>query len=731
MSRLALKRFACFFLPFIACYLLFSLLFYLSDIYSKRFGDLFSRLAGPEVSVNRVFLSPFEGMILKDVQFRDHSGRAIFMKQVTLVCSLSDLLKKKLRFTKIMVDDLHMDIHQDQNAPSWNNLPDLIKKRQTASDAIPPWRDDNPKDRPLTKKQAGFELRFDKTLLCFHNARVGISPSNEGEKKKWLVLDVCLDSQGNKIHCTGRADYNKSSLLNQMSGASYVSVPYLNFLLDIEPIGTDILVDQVKIDGQQYFLAGTGIIRDAAISPKLDLRIYSSPIRLEEISFLKSLHLKGGELGIVGNLTGSFDDLNLYSEWVMPTIEIPLEKDILKLDQLFCHFNYRFKTHGLNIKEFAGIIDESQKFSMTGEINNILSPFLNVRCELTKPLSTASIRDGDPKGRPLTKDSPHSDSVLINLAGNLERSRFLGNANFIYSNSTDRQYFVAFKDFVLSKDATREANSGFMVEAAGLNLSEQMITGQEKKILQSFDFRDVDARIKMFGKRMFVNSLAMSGYNGRVLLKGSTYFNKGMHECLLSIHMENLDLKDIKLTYPVYCEISGITSGDIEIQSQREAEVRGFVTANHFKIARLGPLDKIADFIGINSIKEIDNAQIALDFDLSAKNSLIHRFDLDSEKMWIRSGFKINSQNWLESEVALSLPRAVMEESKMFKTLLATARERNNLLDFVVHVSGFLWQLRTELVKSDFRDKLKEQVSVSVQKYIEKEANKAINDTQP
>ena len=308
----------------------------------------------------------------------------------------------------------------------------------------------------------------------------------------------------------------------------------------------------------------------------------------------------------------------------------------------------------------------------------------------------------------------------------MKEKSFLGNAGLLFNNGADRQYACSLKDLLLSKDEKSPGRT-LVVKAAAVNLLETLITEREKKTLQSFNLSDIDARLAMTGKRTLIEYMGMSGYGGKVLLRGNVHLNKDISECLLSIKMDKLDLEDIKLNYPVYCELSGVISGNVEIKNKKDINVSGIVTAENFRLTKLGPLDKIADFIGITSIKEIANAQILADFDLSAATSVIKRFDLDSETMQVRSKFDINNQKWLEGEVALSLPRAMLEESKIFKTLISLARERNDLLDFVVHITGFLWQLRTELVKSDFRDKLKERISPGVQRYIETEANKAMD----
>ena len=148
--------------------------------------------------------------------------------------------------------------------------------------------------------------------------------------------------------------------------------------------------------------------------------------------------------------------------------------------------------------------------------------------------------------------------------------------------------------------------------------------------------------------------------------------------------------------------------------------------ARNFHLRNLDPLNDVADFLGIASLRDISHAQLALDFDLNAEGSTIQRFDFDTDDISLRARCHVNNDRWLDGTIALSLPRRTLEESKIFKTLLSIARERNNQLDFVVHTTGFLGSIRTELTESDFRDKLKERVSTRIQQHIENEIKKAI-----
>ena len=172
--------------------------------------------------------------------------------------------------------------------------------------------------------------------------------------------------------------------------------------------------------------------------------------------------------------------------------------------------------------------------------------------------------------------------------------------------------------------------------------------------------------------------------------------------------------------------ISGKVNGVVQLKNKRGLYVKGILEAEDFTVEKLEPLDQIAEFLGLTSLKKITNGKIVTEFELSPKISEIKLFDFDSADLTIRSFYSINENEFLKGSVALSLPRTVLVQSRIFKKLLSIARERGDKLDFVVQISGFLGALRTELIESDLRDKLKERVNVNIQKYIQNALNKAI-----
>lgn len=701
MSVSALRRFFSCLLPFLFCCFLACLCFYLSDAYSKKMGILVSEAAGSGIFIKRVYILPFKGIELANIRFIDNTGQAMSIERITLQCSFGELFRKEIFLKRILIKNARISL-------AGNYQPNLLNRfslnRYLSADKV-----------SQTKKRNNFTFISDRATYCFDNLQVEVLAQEKSVEKKLLVLDFCADSQGGKISCEGRIDYKKSTLLAQEYGGYRFPIKHMRFNVNFEFLGSDIAVNKARFYSGPYAFSGSGIISNAVAKPNVDIQINFDPIRLENSAILKPLRPKGGELSIIAYLNGNPNDLRLRSEIIMPTIEFPMEKDILKLDQVYCQLVYNFKNNMLNVKEIKGIVDESSRFTATGTIADIFSPKINMRLELS---------DIVPAG---TKEALKPYRRILTLQGLLKDGGYLGDASLLFTNENDRQYTFDLKGLTFTKDASGKKGQ-MVLRAKTVGFLEKKIMQGASEALQNFVFDQLISSITFVGKRALIDEAVLLGYGGKVALKGNLYFNKEKRECLINVKMDNLDLKNIKLTYPVYCEMSGIISGDLKIEEKKNINVEGSVAADHFWISKLEPLDKVADFIGINSIKEISDAQVVTDFNLSPETSAIKRFDLDSTEMRIRSDFSINTKKWIEGEIALSLSRATLEESKIFKTLISIARERNDQLDFVVHVSGFLWQLRTELVKSDFRDKLKDRISMGVQRYIQNEANKAIDD---
>lgn len=690
MNRSTLKKSFLFFLPFVVCCAAFFFVAFLGDIYSQRITRFVGSLFGPGVTITEVTPSFLSGIDVTGISFSCEDGSEVSIDHVNLRFSLVKLFAKKINFEKVTIKNIRIN----------KVILDIPHLKGYLSRLFIPALQHYPGD---------FQIVFEESRLYFKNAEIRmLNPQGNSDS---LFLDFYLDIRRGKLRGEGTLETSRSSLLKRY--ASLVFAPSLDFLFEGQEMGADILVEIVKFSAGPYTVSSSGIIRDYLKGPTVDIKFHADPIGLVHVGVLQPLKPQRGEIGVIGFISGFFDNLNLYADVIIPSAEFLLETDRLSLDRFSCQLKYSFKNQLLQLTSLNGIIDDNFRISLTAKVFNIFSPRIDVQCELT-PWSGAH-----------QKTTPKS-KIVIRSGGSLDGQRFTGNADVICYRGAGQQYTFAFKGLSLAKDLSQDAGEAFHLTSNTLEVNENNALPQNPGILQHLIFDGFDLHLRMIGKKTFIDEMHMNILGGKVWANGYAYFRKKLSDYNFLVVCEQIDFGDIRLSYPVNLEASGVLRGKMVLKNANGVNLRGFLIANEFELRRFDVLDKIVDFVGINSIRKISDASLIIEFDLFPGSSVITKFDLDAGVMKLRSEFNIDERRWLEGEVAVSLPRNMLEESKIFRTLLAIAREHEDQLDFNVRLSGFEGSLRTELVKSDLRDKLKERLSVGIQRYIEQEADKAV-----
>jgi len=679
LKRSVLKDFFRFFLPLLLCFVSVYSLSRLSTVCSIKAADLISHIAGPNISLKRVFFSPIHGLRFEEVRVRDALGFDFSVGTVFLKYSVRELWSGRLMVKNIVMEDVKVHHWGDTRQFSLNDILGTDTKR-------------------LDKMWGGLDIIFTETAVCFKKVRLNLAQHIAQSPIQDITVDFCLDVYGGKLSCRGTAREVKAHGLSKPG--------YFAFHLD--PVGKDLLVD-MSLEYEVYRLDGSGMINDCSGRTALDIRFHSEPIPLSYYAWLKAVPTKEGQVSLWGHLTGVPNDLNLQAELMIPSTAIALEQDTLELDHVAVLLSYRLKDNVIDIEHIMANVDDHFAVSISGKIEEILSPILDLHCQI-QPIGQ------DAKGY----------SWAVDFKGQSFADGFQGEVKFIWPGAESRQYLCFLKELMVHKRKSKMNQNGLSVSAQKIELVEQMMQANQEQILQKIFLDGLSLETTFLGKKIWVDQLILQGYGGRVSAKGDLYFNRKEREYNLNIRLDQLDLKNIKVFYPVYCEINGNVSGQVTASHHKGGQVKGVLTAEQFQLVHFNPLDKIAEFLGLNAIKEINNAQIVVDFDLSPQESIIEQFDFDSESLAMRSNFNVNQKRWLEGFVALSMPRAKLTESKIFKRLLSIAREREEKLDFLVRVSGYADSLRTELIESTLRDTLKERLSVRIQKYIEERINKAM-----
>jgi len=677
LRKSVLRDFFLFFLPFIIC---FTFLFFLSQfsrIVSAKVTSLITEMAGPDFSLGGLSISSARGIRLERVKVHNAFGFDFSADAVTFKYSWQHLWPVKLAIKNIVMAEVKIDQWAETRRFSLKEIRNFKNRR--------------------FKFWGGLEVVLNEAVFCFENFYLDISLPLDKQASRELTIDFCLDGRDQKISFDGKISPD----------GGFLATP-CHFSGHFDPVGKDLLVD-ASVDYTEYHFSGSGIISDFLGQPQADIKFHSQPISLDYYRWFKTVKTKEGQVSFLGHLTGPLNDLNVKMEFIIPSTEIALEKDTLGLDHISGLINYRLRDKIFYIKQIKAAVDNNFAINISGKIEHIFSPKLELRCQMQY----------------LEQSSKQYDWA-VEFQGQSSENRLAGSAQLIWLGAESRQYVCLLKDMSMQKKDPLSAKSDFVVTAKGLEFIEQIIRDNKELPLQKLFFDQLALEVNFLGKRTLIEQLTVDGYGGRVSAQGNFYFNEKEREYMMDFNLNKIDFKDIEVFYPVYAEVSGIISGQVSASHHKGGQVKGVLTAERFRLTHFNPLDKIADFLGLSTMKEIIDAQIVVDFDLSAQESIIEQFDFDSESLQMRSHFNVSKGRWLEGVVALSMPRVTLAESKIFKRLMAIAREREEKLDFLVRVSGYADSLRTELIESTLRDTLKERLSTRIQKYIEEKINKAM-----
>ncbi|MFH1360526.1 MAG: hypothetical protein ABIJ41_05760 [Candidatus Omnitrophota bacterium] len=700
MKKQTFKNCVYFFIPFLLCYC-FALFFaILKNNYAQNIGQIVSQTAGPWISMKRVTLSPLTGIKIENIRFGDSQRAYLSMGSITLKHSFIELFRNRLVLRDIVVDHARIDLPPFQE--------------QIVADRFFSSLDDAQKQDE--KSVPGVSFRDAK--ICFRDLQINFPQKDSQGQRLTLVVNFCIDQQKNRMICDGWVHSEKSTAISwYFKNKNLQNIFKRNrFTLDVERIGPDIMVNKVGLFVRDGSFSGSGIIENFPVQPKINIKLYSNDVRLDHMDAFKEFKPAGGGIRYIAQLAGELSDLNLKSELAMPTVRLTFDKDLLLIDHFSCLADYRFKDKTLTVKEMRGILDNQFALSIKGSVKDFARPFWNLRMSVSA-LQKAKEKESD------------ASFLQAGLKGQTVGPQFKGQLSLAGRNSEKtRQYTLSLSDFIFSRENQTKEQSQISLQISSLELIASETTDQGVLEAQSFGFKDAHASLSFIGRKTEIHDLQFNGYGGQVHIKGHVNINPQKKDYSLMLKADQLHLVDVKLLAPLKGRMSGNFSGVILLNEKKGPSVKGLVQADQFELSELEPLDKVADFIGIPSIKTINDAQILCDFESSANESRIRRFDFDGPDIAMRSSFDVAVNSWLEGHVALSLPRKLLAQSKIFRKLMAIAREREDRLDFVVHLSGFEGGLRTELVKSDFRDKLKDKVSEGIQKYIENEANKAIQE---
>ena len=271
---------------------------YCQNAVSRHLGIVVSEWLGPDATVHRVSFSPFDGIEMQGVEFRDNHGPFLEMGKITLKYAFRPLLSKQFHFKNVLI----------QNVRAYQRGEGQFSPRGPLSSLLAQEQEDPP---------AGFRVRMDDTIFCFRNVRVYF-PSPAGDEERVLALDFCLDRQGQQYEGKGIVRTRASSWLRPILPKYQSAIHDIKIGIDVEGVQKDILVNKISMTSGPFSVAGSGIIRDYPDNTFTDIRLHSDPVPMELVPAFKAFLPITGDINFLGYLTGPLQRLNLKVEVVMP-----------------------------------------------------------------------------------------------------------------------------------------------------------------------------------------------------------------------------------------------------------------------------------------------------------------------------------------------------------------------------------------------------------------------------
>ncbi len=680
--------------PFLIVLLFAGLIHILMPYYGQCLGKTITGQMDSLITVEYAVPLSFREIRMAGIRFNTSLDSTMTMRSVTIRFSLIDALMGRLTIEKINLDNVHLYSTQEALPRISENLSSAVFQKKTA---------EVPRD---------VDINFRHSDICFDDLEIHIFSDHNPEQTRAFVMDICIDRRFDHVVTSGSFNLEKSTMIDNLLRdiLKNQGVERNTFEIDTQFLKGDLMVNKAGFQIGPYSVSCAGMIQDIRGVPAFDLKLYTNSIRIDEIKMLRSLKPVGGALAVNGQIKGLWPNVFAQAHFQMPTLELNFENDEMALDHFSARLQYDFREKEFWIKRIDGKIDDQ----------------IRLRARLRAKDFKQPLWDYVVYFEPL-QERTFSDQIKIRGRGRFLKELYDGSIYFsVHSPLLKEKFEIAFNDVFYKWEETGQKRPILHLKIPAFNVIESKEKSDTFEPWQSFHFRNAQGQLQFKGRQTHIRRFEIPGYGGCMILRGDVKFGYRRMLYALTLNIDEVFLQNFRLSNPVGGVLTGKISGSLAMDNKHDFDCKGLLMAKDFSLMEIEPLDQVAEFLGIDSIRNITNGELITEFSISPRFSEINFFDFDGEDFKLRSQFQINEKQWMDGHIALSMPRFILEESKIFRKLLAMARERDDQVDFVIHLSGFLGALRLELIESQFRDKLKERINQNIQKYIVREINKAL-----
>lgn len=464
----------------------------------------------------------------------------------------------------------------------------------------------------------------------------------------------------------------------------------------------DLIIELISLTAGKDQILGTGVTRGyAEKNPYIDINFMQSVISLESLSFLKDRLDVDGHTFFFARLYGAMDDAKIILSGKLQDCSLsslPGREQLYEIKGLDAALNYKDNEFRLE--------NSSLKINSLPLNIRMLSVFLDkpdiiLDISLTQEFIASS-------GLPLQR-------LEVVLKGKAKRV-LEGNAelNLSYlkagANVDMRGYF---------KGISLDYRKPFLKDFSCAKI--ELIRKEGGKI-QKLSFSDFKSGIHTDKNRSEVKQLAMNGYGAT--LAGEMALGAQKSPFLgFTLKGEGLEAEslfhDINIT-------DKILTGDTKVKITFDNKSPEFLKGAFFIKKGRANLDILAKIIGSASLKSTNFDTMDIHFLFTKEKITITDLRMHSSDVQLEASWDTNGS--IEGKLNLKLSSQLLNQSPPFKKLLSMTRIKSPFIDFDFTLGGTPEVVRVEWLKGEFRDKIKKALPARIEKSIENNLDKMIDE---
>ncbi len=669
---------------------------------SSVIKSYFRKYAGFDVSFGKISFGLLNGVKFKDFEIYQGAEEVIYVRDLRIYFSLPFLFRGSLIPSKIIAIDAQASTDIAQHKDYLFLQLDNRKKQH--------------------KNNGWLITKFPSVVFQVRNLKIFVG--SPADNKGFLSVNSDIKTHAENLSAKivlnfKECDFNRS-VLREMFFYKFSDKISLN--LQLAFMKDDLLINNIVAASDNIKISGAGIVYDFKRRPVMDVKLITTPLNLREMVGLKSKIALSGLLNIVANIRAGEGAFRLQAELLMPKAEFYFPNNIARLSNAFC--NIILKNDELEIKELSALVNYRLPVLLTGKISHFLKPEFNFTIESNKNRLEKGL-------------SEKKSNFLFKVKSQIVGNDMLGEADLSISSVDKTRHFERQKDLLLKFRGLKMALHKDLItpnlKRRNLNLSCQEFISASKEVAngevkssQSLKAENLQVKLAIGQSGIIKAQLNGSAYNG--LIEGLSQWNLASYlkNNYLIMKLSDLSISDLKAVYPVTADISGTMSGWFYFKKNKDFFIEAIASVKNGRIADFNLVNNIADFLGIQSIKQLEDIFLSAVFEIKQSGISVKRFKLHNNTLNLDAQLSVDQRSWIDGRVSLTLSREVLEESNILRALLSMVKEKSESIDFDFQVSGYPNALRIELLEGEFKNKLMRRLGKGIRSQIENEINKAV-----